>query len=333
MGCLFLDQKVSSDKGVSRSVEKGMLVRINLSLRTARDSILPPLSSKVVKYMIDSGRLFPPLRVLSSSRDQYKPLFISCLYGENGKRLYRVGEEAGVLHVPGGSRLLSRVSAYVSREALSDIASFSGDLVSTPYGVFDVAVESIEVIGDFSTLSLDLSEGLVMRFITPTILSSKIMIPPVKKIMDRYSKARIGTSTLPIPGFLFSYALRLWNRVAPEDLKLFKPNDKDDIYSYRVAVMGTALTEIIGHRIRPVTVIIGRDQGGRIRKARGFTGYIEMNIHHKATRKAMERSLALANYLGIGRGRGIGLGEVEVISRRAGKSDKGSQLNPPLNID
>ncbi|MEM1610224.1 MAG: CRISPR system precrRNA processing endoribonuclease RAMP protein Cas6 [Sulfolobales archaeon] len=296
-------------------VGSGLLVRINLSLRVVRDAILPPLSSKVVKYMIDSGALFNPLRVLSSSRDQYKPIFISCLYSEDGRRLYRVGEGEGVLHVREGSRLFSRVSAYISRDSLGDITSFSSNVVNTPYGVFDVVVESVEVM-DLAGLHIDLSNGLLIKFITPAILSPKIMIPPLKKIMDRYSKIKIGTATFPVPGILFSYALRMWNRIAPENLRLSRPNDKDDIYSYRIAVMGTALTEIIGHRIKPVTVIIGRDSSGRIRRARGFTGYVEMNIHHTATRKAMERSLALANYLGVGRGRGIGLGEINVLPRR-----------------
>lgn len=301
-------------------VGSGVLVRVNLGLRVVRDSILPPLSSKVVKYMIDSGALFTPLRALSSSRDQYKPIFISCLYGENGRRLYRVGSGDNVLYVRGGSRLFSRVSAYVSKDDLDDIVGFSGGVINTPYGVFDVVVESVEVVGDLASLYLDLSGGVLLRFVTPAVLSPKVMIPPVKSIMDRYSKIRVGTATLPIPGILFSYALRLWNRIAPESLRLSRPNDKDDIYSYRIAVMGTALTEIIGHRIRPVTVMIGRDSSGRIRKARGFTGYVEMNIHHKATRKAMERSLALANYLGIGRGRGIGLGEISVLPRKRGEA-------------
>ncbi|MEM4969813.1 MAG: CRISPR system precrRNA processing endoribonuclease RAMP protein Cas6 [Sulfolobales archaeon] len=311
---------INSERRLPWPVGSGVLVRVNLGLKVIRDSILPPLSSKVVKHMIDSGALFSSLRALSSSRDQYKPIFISCLYGEDGRRLYKVGADDSVLHVRGGSRLFSRISAYVSKDDLSDIVGFSGGVINTPYGVFDVVVESVEVVGDLASLYLDLSGGLLLRFITPAVLSPKIMIPPVKRIMNRYSKIRVGTATLPIPGILFSYALRLWNRVAPESLRLSRPNDKDDIYSYRIAVMGTALTEIIGHRIRPVTVIIGRDSSGKIRKARGFTGYVEMNIHHKATRKAMERSLALANYLGLGRGRGIGLGEISVLPRKRGKA-------------
>jgi len=308
-------------------------VSIYLSVRAVRDAILPPLSSRVVKYTIDSGQLLKPFRTLSSSRDQYKPLFISCLYGKDGRRLYREWGYEGVLSIREGSRLLSRVSAYISKEDLGEVMGGGGGVFNTPYGPFEVSVERLEVVGDLSSISIDLSGGAVIRFLTPAILSPKIMIPPVKKLVERYSRLRVGTATFPTPGVVFSYALRLWNRVAPEELRLSRPNDKDDVYSYRVAVMGTALTEVVGHRIRPVTVVIGRDSAGRVRKARGFTGYVELNIHHSATRRAMERSLALANYLGLGRGRGIGLGEVEVIPReRPASGAEGSGLKRPGEI-
>jgi len=79
--------------------------------------------------------------------------------------------------------------------------------------------------------------------------------------------------------------------------------------------MGTALTEVIGYKTWTETVILGKNEKGVLRKTRGFRGYIVMNIKHKITRKAMERALALAKYLGIGRSRGIGLGEVGIDPR------------------
>lgn len=288
---------------------------IFLSITPTRDSILPPLSSRVVKYLIDSGSLLPNLRFLSSSRDHYKPLFISCLYDEHGRRLYSTHNRQEVLNVRAGYRLKSRVSAYIPKDHLEDILSLSDGIYSTPYGEFRVSLDRVEVIGDLRSLSIDLSKGFRIVFITPTLLSPKIMIPPLKRIMDKYKRARVGYATFPIPGLVYSYALRLWNKVAPEDLRLTSPNDKDDIYSYRIAVMGTALTEIIDHRINVKTVIIGRNDKGALRKSRGFVGYITLNTHHRSSRKAMERALALAKHLGIGRGRGIGLGEIDIIPK------------------
>jgi len=290
-------------------------VDIFLSITPTRDSILPPLSSRVVKYLINSGSLFQDLRGLSSSRDHYKPLFISCLYDERGRRLYSIYHRREVLSVRAGSRLTSRVSAYIPKDHLENIISFSDGIYSTPYGEFRVSLDRVEVIGDLRSLSIDLSKGFRIVFITPTLISPKIMIPPLRKIMDRYKSARVGYATFPIPGLIYSYALRLWNKVAPEDLMLTRPNDRDDIYSYRIAVMGTALTEIIDHRINVKTVIIGRDDKERMRKSRGFVGYIILNTHHKSSRKAMEKALALAKHLGIGRGRGIGLGEVDITPK------------------
>jgi hypothetical protein len=279
--------------------------------------ILPPISSKVIKNLIDSGSFLKGLGTLSSSKDHYKPFFISCLYRDNGERLYRVHSRRAsdiLLIARGGEHLMARVSAVVPREVIGDLLSIGRGGFETSYGPFNVALDKIEVI-DLKELRLDLSRGFVMTFKTPVILSPKIILPPLKKIMDKYGKMKIGHLTLPVPGLIFAHALRLWNRAVPEDLRLTRPNDKDDIYSYRVAVMGTALTEVIGYKTWTETVILGKNEKGVLRKTRGFRGYIVMNIKHKITRKAMERALALAKYLGIGRSRGIGLGEVGIDPR------------------
>ena len=293
------------------------MIDIYLDLVSSSDVILPPLSSKVVKYLIDSGSILKDLGSLSSSKDHYKPFFISCLYGADGERLYkaRVKRDRDIpITVRGGTHLEGRVSAVVPRSVISDIVGMSGGFYRTPYGSFSVSLKRIEVF-DLKELRRDLSKGFTMIFKTPVLLSPKMLLPPIKKIIDKYGKARVGYLMLPVPGLIFAYALRLWNSSVPEDLRLTRPNDKDDIYSYRIAVMGTALTEVVGHAIKIRSVIIGDDKSGRLRKARGFIGYIVMNINHKITRRAMERALALAEHLGIGRGRGIGLGEIEIGPR------------------
>ncbi|MEM2202914.1 MAG: CRISPR system precrRNA processing endoribonuclease RAMP protein Cas6 [Sulfolobales archaeon] len=304
------------------------LVNIYLSLTPVRDVILPPLSSKVIKNLIDSGSFLKGLGTLSSSKDHYKPFFISCLYRADGKRLYRVHGKKGydsLLTARGGEHLMARVSAVVPRDVIGDLLGIGRGGFETSYGSFNVVFDKIEVI-DLRELRLDLSRGLVMVFKTPVILSPKIILPPLKKIMDKYGKTKIGHLTLPVPGLIFAHALRLWNRSVPEDLRLTRPNDKDDIYSYRAAVMGTALTEVVDHKTWTETVILGKNEKGVLRKTRGFRGYIVMNIKHKITRRAMERALALAKYLGIGRGRGIGLGEVEIDLRvERGGTELGSE--------
>ncbi len=305
-----------------------ILINIYLDVVPSGDAILPTMSSKVIKYLIDSGHILKDLRELSSSKDHYKPFFISCLYhaDSRGKRLYKtqgMGSLDAPIVVKSGSHLMARVSAVVPREIIGDLLGISGGVFTTSYGSFSVSLNKIEVM-DLRELRIDLSKGVVVFFKTPTLLSPKMLLPPVKKIMDRYGKARVGYLALPVPGLIFAYALRLWNSSVPEDLRLMRPNDKDDIYSYRVAVMGTALTEVIDYRLVVETAIIGRDRNQRLRKARGFRGYISMNIHHKTTRKAMEKALALARHLGIGRGRGIGLGDVEILPRiaRSGEERK-----------
>jgi len=294
------------------------LVNILITITLNQDMISPPLSSKIIKFLIDSNRFLGFLKDLSLSRDKYKPLFISNLFTSDGERIYSIarGETFSPKVLRGGEQYFSRIS-FVSGGDISGL--FLRDNLSGRYeidfggvrtSVF-IDVLSIEIY-ELDSLRIDLSDKFMIRFVTPTILSPKLVMPPSLADKPRYKRLSVANLLFPVPGAVIAYSMKLWNNIAPPDKRFTYPNDKDDVYVFKTAILGTVFTEVIDYRIRPETVVIGRDSSGRLRKTRGFKGYMIMKINHPRIRGVAERTLALANHLGIGRSRGIGLGEVEI---------------------
>ena len=296
------------------------VLTINGRILFGQDLISPPLSSKILKYLIDSGRFISFLKDLSLSRDKYKPLFISNLFTADNVRIYsRVSQESYEPRVlRSGEEYFFRISFASDKEImdtlLADPPSRSCEIDlggnKIPVYVETLSIQYVELEG----LSLNLSNKIYVKFLTPVVLSPKIMMPPSLADKPRYRRLSVANLLFPVPGAVIAYSMKLWNNIAPPDKRFTYPNDKDDIYVFKTAILGTVFTEVIDYRIRPETVVIGRDSSGRLRKTRGFRGYLVMKINHPRIRSVAEKTLALARYLGIGRSRGIGLGEVEIDS-------------------
>ena len=67
----------------------------------------------------------------------------------------------------------------------------------------------------------------------------------------------------------------------------------------------------LDYSVGPTIAVIGRDERGRLRKACGYTGWIVYRVASRRLAKLLNKMLALANRLGIGRSRAIGLGTVK----------------------
>jgi len=296
------------------------VLTINGRILFGQDLISPPLSSKILKYLIDSGRFISFLKDLSLSRDKYKPLFISNLFTADNVRIYsRVSQESYEPRVlRSGEEYFFRISFASDKEImdtlLADPPSRSCEIDlggnKIPVYVETLSIQYVELEG----LSLNLSNKIYVKFLTPVVLSPKIMMPPSLADKPRYRRLSVANLLFPVPGAVIAYSMKLWNNIAPPDKRFTYPNDRDDVYIFKTTVLGTVFTEVIDYRIRPETVVIGRDSEGRLRKTRGFRGYLVMKINHPRIRSVAEKTLALARYLGIGRSRGIGLGEVEIDS-------------------
>ncbi|ABP95313.1 MULTISPECIES: CRISPR system precrRNA processing endoribonuclease RAMP protein Cas6 [Metallosphaera] len=271
------------------------IVKASLTLIPTRDVILPPVTSKVLKYLIMSGELFPFLRDLVSSRDKHKPLFISNL-GVNGRRLVLMKP----VHVSRGTAL----DAFISYPLRPDAITPVNGVFNTPYGEFQVTLNSFMVLDEFQP-----PQGNVVRvnFVSPVLLSSMIGLPP--SLNPRF-RGRGSNFTIPSPGLIIASAYKTHQGLT----RRF-----DDVKSFKLAVLVNALSKVINFRMRPVTVSLG-ERGDKVRKTRGVKGWIEFELPPEF--RGTMKYLMVGSYLGIGRSRGIGLGEISLEVKDLGASSK-----------
>ncbi|QCO29213.1 CRISPR system precrRNA processing endoribonuclease RAMP protein Cas6 [Metallosphaera sedula] len=268
------------------------LMKMTFNVTPLHDVVLPPLSSKVLKYLVLSQQVLPFLEELVRSKDKQKPLFISNL-ALDGKRLYSRGEP---ITVKAKTRLTGSVTFPFSKEAFN----VGGGRVKTVYGEYEISLKEVSVLDE--TPSTSTRGNLRVSFLTPALLSSKIYLPPF--LREKYRRKKIGFSLIPTPGLVVAYGYRQY-------LALLGKTDsyENDIKTFKLLVMANALSRVVGYRLYPETVVIGEDEKGRLRLTRGVKGWIEFDIVGKLKESAA-KYLEVASFLGIGRSRGIGLGEV-----------------------
>jgi CRISPR-associated endoribonuclease Cas6 len=269
------------------------------------DVVLPPLSSKVVKFVVDvrGGRVGE----LSRSSMPFKPLSISPLFLD-GSPLISFRVSGPPLSVRGGTLLTTYVSVVFNDYGLVDELTSLEGVYDTPYGRFRFNVDALEVV-DVRALSLGLTKFFRVDFITPTILTSKYMLPPTLKSRSKSlpEKHRL----VPQPSLIFSYLLRLWNSIVSPEEKI--PNTcASDWEAYKLGRLSDIALVEVNYRLRPTSVVIGKDSKGRLRIAKGFKGWVTYECLSSKLLQVYDKLLALATYLGIGRSRGIGLGLIKV---------------------
>lgn len=274
------------------------LVRVQFTAVPQRDSVLPPLSSKVVKELILSGKLLPSLSSLVRSRDKDKPLFISNLI-VNGRRLFN-RRDGDVVFVEAGTRLKFFVSFPYYDYFVSELRS---GLFETRYGDFLVNVSKVQLL-DLDELNKVEPNGknFLIKFVSPTLLSSKTLLPPSLK--EKYKGVKPGYSLIPSVGLVLAYAYKVYSA--------FLGRKASEEITYRLGVLGNALSKVLGYHLEPVTVVIGRDEKGNLREARGFIGWMEFDIADPSLKRTVIKYLLVSSFLGLGKSRGIGLGEVIV---------------------
>ncbi|BCS93453.1 CRISPR system precrRNA processing endoribonuclease RAMP protein Cas6 [Metallosphaera javensis (ex Sakai et al. 2022)] len=280
------------------------LIRMTFTVTPVSDVVLPPLSSKVVKYLVLSNQVLPFLQEMVKSGEKQKPLFISNLE-VNGKRLFSTGEPVAV---KGGVRMFASVSFPFTKEALN----VEGGKVSTPYGEFQVSLKEITILDESPPASIE--GNLKVWFRTPTLLSSKIYLPPF--LQERYRRYNAGFSLIPSPGLVVASAYRQYLAVLGKT-----SGYENDMKTFKLTVMVNALSRVVGYNLHPVTAIIGEDEKGRLRKTRGVMGWMEFDVPGSLKRRIV-KYLEVGSFLGIGRSRGIGLGEISIrlVKEREGEA-------------
>ena len=272
-----------------------MIYRVNLTIIPLHNMILPTPSSKVIKYLILSGKFMPSLRHLVTSRDKYKPLLITNL-GKDGKRI--TNGERGVINA--GTQLNAFIAFSNAKSSL--FSEIRGGEFMTPYGEFYIRannVESIDIDRIEQKIVEYLDKNIDITFITPAILSSKLLLPPSMK--EKFKDINVGFSTLPSVGLIVAHAYNLYcNVIGKKEI---------ENKAFKLAVLANALSRVIGYNLIPVTTGISKN-----RKPRGVIGWIKFDIPYEKLKRRVLKYLIVASYLGIGRSRGIGFGEIKINS-------------------
>ncbi|WP_338602576.1 CRISPR system precrRNA processing endoribonuclease RAMP protein Cas6 [Sulfolobus tengchongensis] len=279
------------------------IFKVNYSLIPLHDVILPVPSSKVLKNLILSGKFLPSLAKLVESEIKSKPLFISAL--GNGEFRYLSSDD--VMSVKANSKLNGFISFPYVEKVYNEI---SEGVYETPYGKFSLIINSIEIL-DIQSIRVEdyMNNNIYVEFVTPALLSSKVLLPPSLK--EKYKKIKPGFSLLPSVGLILAYAYRSYYSI------LGRTDEQEwSIRAFKLGVLSNALAKIVGFNLSPKTVLIGRDDRNNLRKSRGVVGWIEFDIAERKMKKLAIKYLIISSYLGLGRSRGIGLGEIKVMLKK-----------------
>ena len=279
-----------------------IIIKGYYEIQCVTDLVPPPLTSKVIKYIIE-GHTDGIIKELTSQTRPFKPIQISPLFLK-GRPLYSTGSPLPT--IPKGS-ILNCWIALAHSDVDPHMLDIS-DIYGTPYGVVNIKLTEIEVT-NVTEDTLGIRDMFKIEFITPTVLTAKYMIPLPLKVKSH--KLPEKHKLLPQPSFIFSYLLRFWNSIAEPEEKIPGPA-ASDWEAYKLGRLADVTLIEIDYRLRPETVVIGRDSKGRLRRVRGFTGWVIYECLSKKLLPIYRKLLGLANYLGIGRSRGIGLGLVRV---------------------
>ncbi|MGC9113451.1 CRISPR system precrRNA processing endoribonuclease RAMP protein Cas6, partial [Acidilobus sp.] len=90
------------------------------------------------------------------------------------------------------------------------------------------------------------------------------------------------------------------------------------LYHYYVGRLVDMYAVEVDYDVRPTTAVIGRDYLGRLRLLRGFTGWAVYSVKEGLGSAVLDRLLAIASELGVGKLRAMGMGEVRAEVIRPG---------------
>ncbi|AWR95227.1 CRISPR system precrRNA processing endoribonuclease RAMP protein Cas6 [Acidianus brierleyi] len=267
-----------------------------------KDSILPPLTSKVPKYILEKS---PSISPLIRNKTKYKGLTISPLK-RDGQYLYSI-PNSPVNVAKSGTKMSFHLS--FSTQDIDPSIFYIDEIQDTPYGKFYITLNQIEV-KEMINLSFKINDFFVIRFETPTLLSNKYMLPPPLKRKNIKAMNKL----IPQPSLIFSFLTSLWNSIAEPKEKIIKGDL--DWTPYMIGRISDVIFTELGYSIKPITVILGKDSHDNLREARGFIGWTKYKVtHYRNYIRIMERLLGLASIMGIGRSRGIGLGIVKILNQ------------------
>ncbi len=294
--------------------QPGILVALRLALEPLADAVLPPVTSKVVKYIVLEAGPESLRAPVEKHPGAAKPAFISMLY-RGARPLYQQWSSRkppAPLTARRGEQLEARIAVLAtSLDAALEAAALEGTH-ETPYGRYRVSILTAEARPLPSLAPETPKPVLAVRARTPVIISARVIQPKPTR------RAAPGHRLLPTPATLVAQLVKQWNTLTPPSLHI--PGGHA-AHGLRAEL---AMTEL-DYRLEPETVLIGKTSAGAPRLARGWRGWILYRVWSKRLAETLAKPAALANALGLGRSRGIGLGDVEIQWRPLRGTEEGKE--------
>ncbi len=272
---------------------------IRVTFTPLNDIVVPVFSSKL-SYMILRELLDTELMRLvdkkHSSKEPLKPYRVSTVFDAKGRALYKTSKSKRILMLKKGE--LYWFTSTIISGFFKAYPVIPKSIVETRFG--EVELVDVKVRAKyFKDIAGSSGIGnLRIRFLTPTLLSAKLCLPPRVRVETGFNVYRL----FPQPCLWLRSLVLYWNKYAPRELRF-----RD---GYRLCRLGDVLLAETGYNVRPVTVVYGK--GGRVIEHRGFVGWVKYRVVEEWFAERIAPLLRLAELVGVGRSRSIGFGHVVV---------------------
>ncbi|MGB9831533.1 MAG: CRISPR system precrRNA processing endoribonuclease RAMP protein Cas6 [Fervidicoccus fontis] len=279
------------------------LIRISYRVKSRDFIMLPPLSSNLLKAAVASSEDLRDIwEMYAESKRPRKVLYKALRLPGSGGRLVALEGKRGLLHMDPDKFYEAEIVLISDSNALMSYLPKPYVSVKTPYGEVELEVTTIDIIREIPAST---AGSVRVRFLTPAILSKKIATPPW--LSKRASALKDSYSLLPTPGLLAGSVLK--NLLE----HLGEIGKKDQRVPYMALRFFDLFVEEVDHELKPVTVLLGKDDKGNMRRGRGIIGWINYRAMNEGVAGAFIRLLKIAEIVGVGKSRGIGLGEISLF--------------------
>jgi len=283
----------------------GYIATIDVLVIPLEPLVLPHMSSRLLKYVVAESPCFQPIRDIVLSKAAFKPVTLSALRRGAARIYTRAGRTPYIARA--GEILEGRIAIYTRGTpslswllGCSETIKYLGSKLRV--ATLKAVVERVEDI----TAGVEAGKPFKLAIHTPLLLPSKLMTPPPLSTTKFAESLKGGYKLLPTPSYLLAAACREWIGVVRGEQVEGHPAP------YVVGRLADIAIHELDANIKPVTAVYGRDRKGNLRLARGPVGHVVYKLEAKKLAKAVDKLLALATRIGLGKSRSIGFGEVEV---------------------
>lgn len=283
----------------------GYIVTLNFKLNpVGSDVILPPFSSKVMKSILYTDPALSPIKSMYESQGSFKPVTIRALRrGE--RRLFSNG--SSFLVARADEELRGSIVAFFKE--VPDLPALSG----APQGeirlgsariIYEMDSALIERVSDIS-VGLSGSDRFWLRAHTPVLISTKTMTPPSEKVRELSRRLPKAQRLIITPAYLCAEAARPW-------IAMVLGAKADSPAPYYLGRICDLMLAEFDFRLRAATALY--DVRGERVMARGPVGSVGFMLLSRRIVRVLDKILAFAVRMGLGKSRSIGFGEISVMT-------------------